>query len=126
MKYGSLGIGAVIENSLPFAVGLTMNLLDSERNIIPMKAGGGKFKINSCNANGKPVKSKIDLLFAKEKNTDVSDISAIEIILTVDTKDAVGVPLKKDSFIRVERLFARIPEGVTLDLNVLNVEDDNE
>ena len=94
----------------------SINLLDSENRIVPLAKGAGQLKIRSCDAKGNPRKSEEDVVLAFAKNADVSDVSAIEFVFTIDSKDAVGVAFCEDSYIWVKRLYARIPEGVTLDL----------
>lgn len=126
MKYGSLGLGGVIENSLPFTVTVSVNLLDSQENVIPMKDKAGQFKVRSCDASGNPRKTEFDLIAAIDQDVDASDVAAIEIVFKIDSKDAAGVPLSEDSFIRVESLFARIPEGVTVDLGGMLFPEDTD
>ena len=126
MEYGSLGLGGVIESSLPFNVDLAINLLDSEERMIPMRDGAGRLTISSCDAAGNPVKTPIQVIIGKEKDTVISDIEAVELVFTIDSRNAVGVPLREDSFIRVESLHALIPEGVTLDLKELDMFGEEE
>jgi hypothetical protein len=65
-------------------------------------------------------------VLGKAKDVVVSDISAIQFEFTIDSKNAVGVALRPDSFIKVESLYALIPEGLTLDLKGLAVEDEKK
>lgn len=126
LDFGSLGLGGVIENSLPFNLDMTLNLLDSDGRVIPMTDEGGKLKISSCDMSGNPVKTPIRMVLGKAKDVVVSDISAIQFEFTIDSKNAVGVALRPDSFIKVESLYALIPEGLTLDLKGLAVEDEKK
>lgn len=126
LNYGSLGLGGVIESSLPFNLDMTVDLLDSDGRVIPVTNEGGKMKVSSCDMSGNPVKTPVKFVLGKAKDVVVSDISAIQIEFTIDSKNAVGVALRPDSFIRVESLYALIPEGLTLDLKDIAVEDEEE
>lgn len=125
LKYGSVGLGGVIENSLPFNMKLSVRLLDSQEKEIPMKAQAGRLNIRSCDASGNPRKSNIELTASIDEDVDASDVSAIELVFTADSKDAVGVPLSQDSFLRVEKLYALIPEGVTIDAGSILFQKDD-
>ena len=125
LAYGSLGLGGKITNGLPLRLDLQLRLLDSEGNVIPMKEGAGKMEIAPCDPTGKAVTSPIDLVLGGIDKT-ATDLHAIEVVLTVDSKGAAGVPFKKDSFIQVA-LSAKIPEGITMDLGAIaGQEDTNE
>lgn len=126
MKYGSVGLGGVVENSLPFNVTMSVNLMDSQENIIPMKDGTGQFMVRSCDASGNPRKTEFDLVAAIDPDVDASDVSAIEIEFRIDSKEAAGIPLSEDSFLRIESLFARIPEGITVDLGGILFPEDTD
>lgn len=114
LAYGSLGLGGKISNGLPFRLDLQLRLLDSEGNVIPMKEGAGKMTIAPCDPTGKPVTTKIDLVLGGVDKT-ATDLSSIELVFTVDSKGAAGVPLGPESSLQVA-LAARIPEGISIDL----------
>lgn len=57
---------------------------------------------------------------------DLSDIASLELDFKATAKGAAGVPVTKDSFMQVT-LYARVPEGITVDLNrYVEIEDDDE
>lgn len=120
---GALGLGGEIENSLPFNVSVAAVLYDAQGNKVGEATTDGPL-IKSANALGQPVKSNLDLVLSVGKDAPVNDIETIQIELRVDTKDAPGVPLREDSYIKVNSLYARIPEGVTLDLSEYISEED--
>ena len=113
---GKLGLGGEIESSLPFNVHLLVRLLDSEGNMVAQSAVGEGPFIKSADAMGNAVKTDIDIIIAAGEGVDVSDIAAVEFEFRADTKSAPGVPLKENSYIKVNRLFARVPEGISLDI----------
>ena len=124
LSHGTLGLGGKITNGLPLRLDLQLRLLDSEGNEIPMKEGAGKMTIAPCDMTGAPVDTEIDLVLGGiQKNA--SDLSSIELVFTVDSEGAAGVPIRKDSFIQVS-LSARIPDGVSLDVKDLLGEGDDE
>jgi hypothetical protein len=122
---GALGLGGEIENSLPFNVTVTANICDSQGNRIGGASTDGPL-IKSADALGKAVKTNLDMIVEVDKDAPVNDISSIQLELKVDTKNAPGVPLKEGSYIKVNRLYARIPKGITLDLSKLLSEEEGE
>lgn len=124
LAYGSLGLGGKITNGLPLRLGLQLRLLDADGNVIPMKDGAGRMEIASCDPTGRPVTTDVSLVLGGvDKNAP--ELNAIEVVLTVDSKGAAGVPLSPDSFLQVQ-LSALVPDGVTLDLNGVLDDEDNE
>ena len=115
LAYGSLGLGGYVESSLPLNMHMSVNMLDSKGRVINVGDQVGKQIINSCDREGRPVISPIDLLIANNTGADLSDVKSLEVMFKVDSKNVGGVPFRKDSFIRAV-LTARIPEGLTLDL----------
>ena len=98
--------------------------LDSNNDRIPLKEGVGKMKIASCDSKGEPVTTKLDFLISG-KGSDLSDMKALELVFTVNSKDAAGVPFGPECFLNLS-LSARIPEGVTADLREFITTDDNQ
>ena len=130
LAYGSLGLGGKITNGLPLRMDLQLRLLDSEGNVVPMKEGAGKMVVAPCDPTGRPVTTDISLVLGGiDKNAP--QLHAVELVFTVDSKGAVGVPLTPDSFLQA-KLSALIPDGVTLDLNeflnsdMSDYDEDNE
>ena len=122
LAYGSLGLGGKIVNGLPLRLDLQLRLLDSEGNVIPMKEGAGKMEIAPCDPTGKAVTSAIDLVLGGIDKT-ATDLHAIEVTFTVDSKGAAGVPFRKDSFIQVA-LSAKIPDGISIDLGAIGGQEE--
>ena len=68
------------------------------------------------------------LLEKCRENIDYKDIKAVEIEFSVNTKYAPDVPLREDSYIKINSFYARIPEGISLDLGeqIPSKEETNE
>jgi hypothetical protein len=89
-----------------------------------MKEGAGKMVIAPCDPTGKAVTTPVDLVLGGIEKT-AADLHSIELIFTVDSKGAAGVPFRKDSFLQVA-LSARIPEGISMDLGGMLFTEDAE
>ena len=59
------------------------------------------------------------------EGADLSKMVAIELYFTADAKDAAGVPLRPDTYVKAE-INAKVPEGVTVDLREFLGGDENE
>lgn len=119
LDYGGIGLGGTVENSLPFNLNLQVRMLDSQEMEVKMAEGAGIQKIKSCDMSGNPVVTPLNIILAKDKDADISDVTALELVFTADTKDTAGVPLQEDSYLKVV-LNAIIPEGgITIDLKEL-------
>ena len=121
LQYASFALTGEVESSLPLGLEMTFNFLDSEGNVVELAENAGKQIINPCTAAGEPVKTDLNILVALNKEADVTDVSAIELVFTATS--VPGAPLREDSFIKAT-LQALIPEGVTLDLGeMMNSEE---
>lgn len=116
LQYGTLALTGEVESSLPFALEMTYNFLDSRGNRIDLVENAGKQIIQPGTINGEAVKTEINILVGVKKTADLSDIDALE--LSFKATSVPGAPLKEDSFIKA-KLQALVPEGVTLDLRDL-------
>ena len=126
MEYGGrLGLGGEIESSLPFNMSLVTRLLDSEGNLVAEAVVDEPF-IKSADRSGNAVTTVLDLLIEPCEGVDVSDIASVEFEFKADTRTAPGVPLREDSYIKVNKLFARVPDGVSLDLGDFIFDDEEE
>ena len=121
MSYGSIAMGGKVTNSLPVQFDLEFFLLDAEDNLIPMSEGAGKQTIKASNYDGSPSETALDVRFGIDTGAETPEISAILVKFVVTSGGKVGA-FRDDSFIQVE-LNARIPEGITLDLNDATSED---
>lgn len=113
---GSLALGGKITNSLPLQLEMSLSLLDSNGELIPLAEDAGKQVIKSCGADGTPVKSDVNLMLKVNPGADILDISSLELKFNVTSKESAGVPVTKDSFVQAV-LYALVPEGITIDLD---------
>jgi hypothetical protein len=114
LSYGSVGLGGKFINGLPLNLNLQIRPIDENGDAIALKEGVGIMKIASCDAKGNPVTTDLDFVISGE-GADLTKMAAIELYFTADAKDAAGVPLRPGTYVKSE-FFARIPEGVTVDL----------
>ena len=124
LAYGSVGLGGKIVNGLPLNLNLQVRPIDEDGKAIDLKEGVGVLKIASCDAKGNPVTTDLDFVISGE-GTDLSKMVAIELYFTADAKDAAGVPLRPDTYVKAE-INAKVPEGVTVDLREFLGGDENE
>lgn len=118
LSYGNLALKGTFENSLPFQVGLSFELLDSAGRVIELAEGSGKQVIPSRNLNGTPAEFDLNLSLIKKPGADVSDISSMNIVVTADSGDAAGQVIKENDYI-IGNVMVVIPDGITLDLSEL-------
>lgn len=109
------------ESTLPLGLDLSLNLLDSNRNVISLDSGCGSQKIKPCGLDGSSVKTDLDLMLGLASGVKNAEVSAIEIVFKATSKDAVGVPLTEDASIQLD-LNLMLPEGMTIDLGDMNKE----
>ena len=124
LAYGSVGLGGKIVNGLPLNLNLQVRPIDEDGKAIDLKEGVGVLKIASCDAKGNPVTTDLDFVISGE-GADLSKMVAIELYFTADAKDAAGVPLRPDTYVKAE-INAKVPEGVTVDLREFLGGDENE
>ena len=102
-------------STLPLGIDLSLNLLDSNANSVPLDSGCGTQKIKPCGLDGSSVKTDLDLMLGLASGVKTSDVNAIEIIFKATSKDAVGIPLTEDASIQLD-LSLMLPEGMSIDL----------
>ncbi len=124
LKSGNkLMLGGEIENLLPLALELKMNLLDSDGNLIPLAEGSGHQKIAPCSLEGKPVKTELGVLVGLENGTELDEVKSLELLFEANSAGVVGVPVTKDAYLQAV-IQAVLPEGITVDLTeFLNEEE---
>lgn len=120
-QFGNLTLVGKAESSLPFTIDFSANLLDEAGKKIALADDAGKQMIGGCNLDGSASVTDLNLKLMKKQNTQMPQISSIEIVLSVTATP--GVALNEDSFIQFE-LNALIPDGVTVDLK--NYEESDE
>lgn len=117
LSSGKIKLGGDITSSLPLGFELTVNMLDSEGNVVPMAEGCGKQAISPCGLDGSEVKTPLDLTLGLKEGVK-SEVTDIELVFKATSAGVSGVPVTEDSFLHAN-LKAILPEGLTLDLGDL-------
>ena len=113
LQYASFGLTGEVESSLPFGFEMRYNFLDSEGNVVELAENAGKQVIKPGTATGEPVKTELNIILGINKEADITDISAIELVFSATS--VAGAPVREDSYIKAT-IQALIPEGITFDL----------
>lgn len=121
-SYADLALKGEFVNGLPLELDVMFNLLDSEGNVVVMDETAGKQVIPSCALDGTATKCDLNIALIKQKDAEITDISAIEVIITANSGDAAGVSLKDTGFVS-GRICVALPNGLTIDLGELMDED---
>ena len=116
--YGSIGLGGSATSTIPLNFSLNVNMLDAAGKVIDMGADFGTQTIKACDISGNPVTTPLDFVLGGKKNENLPDVEAIELIFSADAKGAAGIPLSKDTDLKLD-INARIPKGISVDLREL-------
>lgn len=121
LNMNALGLGGYIESTLPLQLDLTLDLLDSKKEIIasepvsiPITAG----------YDGHPAVSDLDVLLKLAEGADGTDLSYIRMNFEVTSGNVSGHPVTEDSYIKAV-LKVKAPGGVTIDLSSLGESEEN-
>ncbi len=110
-------LGGEITNSLPLCLDLEINFLDAEGNIVPLVEGAGVQNIKSCDAQGNPTSTPLEI-FVKMQEGAQAEITTLQLSFNADAGDAVGVPVTNEAFLYA-KINAILPEGITVDVKDL-------
>ena len=113
LQYSTFALRGEVESSLPIALEMTYNFLDSAGNKVDMVENAGRQTISSGTISGGSVKTDLDIKAGIKSGARSSEVDAIELVFKA--KGLSGAPLRRDNFIKAT-LQAAIPEGVTVDL----------
>ncbi len=114
-------LGGSVESSLPLCLELDVRLLDAAGNPVPMEKEAVQ-NISSCNSDGSPAVTPLDLMLDLKEGTAVSGIDAIELSFRVTAPSFTGIPVSEDDYVRAD-LKVILPEGLTIDIADLNSEE---
>ena len=115
LNMNSLGLGGSVTSSLPLQLKLDIELLDSEKGVIPTEP------ITTTIAAGsdeEPSVSEIDAMVRLAEGADGTDLSYIKMKFTVTSGNMTGKPVTDKSYIQAD-LKVKVPGGVTIDLSSL-------
>ena len=114
LRKNSLKIGGEITNTLPLQLLLSIELLDSEKNVIPMDEPCQQV-LKACASDGSASVTQVDLVLHKNDIDAMENLSALNLKYEV-TSPVSGISVKKDSYFQAVLTIA-LPEGYTIDFN---------
>ena len=121
LNMNSLGIAGSIESTLPLELALRLELLDSERKVIPSEAMQIPIQAGSMTH---PSVSDLDVALKLAEGADGTDLSYIKMYFEVTSGNMAGEPVTEDSYIKAT-LKVKVPGGVTIDLRELGESEEN-
>ncbi len=122
-KGNRIMLGGEISNSLPLALDLKLNFLDSDGEQVPLADECGEQHIAPCGLDGKASKTELKILIALEDGVDAGDIESVELMFDANSGGVVGVPVTEDAYLQAV-LQAVLPDGVTVDLKEIMNSDE--
>ena len=114
LRKNSLKIGGEITNTLPLQLLLSIELLDSGKNVIPMDEPCQQV-LKACASDGSASVTQVDLVLHKNDIDAMENLSALKLKYEV-TSPVSGVSVKEDSYLQAVLTIA-LPEGYTIDFN---------
>ena len=122
LEMNSLGLSGTVDSTIPLALDLDLELLDSHENVIATEPMN--LKIAAGNDEN-PSRSEFDVVLKLAEGADGADFSSIRMNFKVTSRDMPDFPITEDSFIKVT-LKARVPGGITLDLSALGESENGD
>ena len=110
LSMGSVGITGEFENSLPLRMDVKLNLIDSRGQTV----ASASQVLQSRSSDGTASKSELEMILRKVAGAATDDVSALEVILIVDSGSAAGQALNEKDYV-AGTLKLVIPEGVTIE-----------
>lgn len=114
LRKNSLKIGGEITNTLPLQLLLSIELLDSGKNVIPMDEPCQQV-LKACASDGSASVTQVDLVLHKNDIQAMENLSALKLKYEV-TSPVSGISVKEDSYLQAVLTIA-LPEGYTIDFN---------
>ncbi|MGN0190515.1 MAG: hypothetical protein ACI39U_02555, partial [Candidatus Cryptobacteroides sp.] len=114
LRKNSLRIGGEITNTLPLQLLLSIELLDGDKNVIPMDEPCEQV-IKACASDGTAYVTPVDLVLHRNDTDAISNLAGLNLKYKV-TSPVSGVSVKEDSYLQANLTIA-LPEGYTIDFN---------
>ena len=121
LNMNALGLGGFIESTLPLELKLTLDLLDSNKEVIPSEPVSVPI---TAGYEGHPSTSEINVVLKLAEGADGKDLSYIRMNFEVTSGNVSGQPVTENSYIKAT-LKAKAPGGITMDLSNLGQSEDN-
>ena len=122
LNMNSLGLCGEIESSLPMELALSVDLLDSNHELIPTEPSMMTVRAGS---EDKPSVSPLDIMLKLKEGADGTDLSYIRLNFTVTSGNMSGEPVTENSYMKAT-LKVKVPGGVTIDLSALGESENSE
>ena len=121
LNMNALGLGGFIESTLPLELKLTLDLLDSNKEVIPSEPVSVPI---TAGYEGHPSTSEINVVLKLAEGADGKDLSYIRMNFEVTSGNVSGQPVTENSYIKAT-LKAKVPGGITMDLSNLGQSENN-
>ena len=124
IKDNKIQLGGEVTNKLPLQLDLEINMLDNNDKIIQL-AKPAVQTLAACAPDGSANVIPLDLMLEVSKETDLSDLKGLMFTFKVTSGNVAGIPVTDECFVQA-KVSAKLPEGISLDLNDFNKESDGE
>lgn len=124
LEKNSVQLAGSVTSSLPVQLDLNVVLLDDNNQAIAMKVPA-KQKISAGNSDGSAAVSPLDFTLALAEGVSATGLSGIKLTFVVSAPNSTGRPIGEDDFVQADLKIA-VPEGITLDIEGLTKDEDNE
>lgn len=115
LEMNSFGLGGYVESTLPLALELGVEMLDSGDNVIKTEPVEQPIAAGTAD---EPARTDLDVLLKLAEGADASDLSKMKMNFTVTSGGKSGEPVTEDSYLYVV-LKVKVPGGITIDLSSL-------
>ena len=115
LEMNSFGLGGYVESTLPLALELGVEMLDSGDNVIKTEPVEQPIAAGTAD---EPARTDLDVLLKLTEGADASDLSKMKMNFTVTSGGKSGEPVTEDSYLYVV-LKVKVPGGITIDLSSL-------
>ena len=113
-KGSKVKLAGEIVNSIPLALDLRLNFLDSNGNVVPLAEGCGVQKIAPCNLDASASVTPLEIVLAVKEGVN-ADIASLELMFNANSAGVAGIPVTEDAYLQAV-LQLVLPEGITVDL----------
>lgn len=124
LEKNSVQLAGSVTSSLPVQLELNVELLDDTNQGIAMKVPA-KQKISAGNSDGSAAVSPLDFTLALAEGASATGLSGLKLTFVVSAPNSTGRPIGEDDFVQADLKIA-VPEGITLDIEELTKDNNNE
>lgn len=114
LKMGEIQLVGWIHNSLPLNFDLSIDLLDSNDQI--METEPVTQTIKPCNSDGSASETPLKMGIAAKNGTDMTKLAKLKVSFVITSKNVSGIPITEDSYIQA-KMGVNLPSGITLNFD---------